>query len=104
VWLVVAAAAASLVVAPAAIADSAPDLPRGIMGATNETAGGTAQRTPTELSQRVETLAPSGNAGEGFSWADAAVGAGVAIAGFVTLTGASHAIRRRSRPAPRPAV
>jgi hypothetical protein len=103
-WLAAATVAVSLVV-PAAALGASPDLPRGIMGPTNEsptTGIGLADRTTTELSQRVYgPAAPS--AGEGFSWSDAGIGAG-AVAGLVALTGTAYVVRRRAHPSPRPAV
>ena len=129
-WLVLAAAAAALALPGVA---SASDLPRGIMGATNDDAGqyigamgGAAsltERTPTELAQRV----PVGSEADmkitryvvrdaspqpapqvaspdpGFSWADAAVGAGV-LAAIVAVGSGAVLLRRRGHTAAHPAV
>jgi hypothetical protein len=76
-----------------------------IMGSTSQspaTETGAAERTVTELAQRIEEPAPA-NADEGFSWGDAGIGAG-AVAGLVALTGAAYVLRRRAQPSPRPAV
>lgn len=103
-WLAIAAAATSLGV-PAAAIGASPDLPRGIMGPTNQapaTQAGLAERTATELAQRVEAPA-SASADEGFSWADAGIGAG-AVAGLAALAGVGYSVRRRTQTAPRPAV
>ena len=102
--LAVSAVAVSLVV-PAAALGASPDLPRGIMGPTNqgaETQAGLTERTATELAQRVEAPAAA-SAGERFSWADAGIGAG-AVAGLAALTGLAYAVRRRAHASPRPAV
>jgi hypothetical protein len=107
-WLGAAAVAVSLVV-PSAALSASPDLPRGIMGPTNETnAVETAlfERTPTELGVRVDSpaAAPAAtSADEGFEWADAAIGAGV-VAGLAALIGVAYAARRRTHGSPRPAV
>jgi hypothetical protein len=100
-WLAVAAVAASLV--PAAALGSSPDPPRGIMGPTNHVPGpGPAHRTANELAQRVEAP-PTANPDDGFSWADAGIGAG-AVAGLAALAGVGYSVRRRTHAAPRPAV
>ena len=108
-WLAVAAAAASLAAPATALGVQQPDLPRGIIGATNDDGGrgdalqgGLAHRTKTELSQRVATPHAT-SADDDFSWADAGIGAG-AVAAAVALTGAGLAIRRRTQAPAQPAV
>ena len=98
-WLAIAAVGTSPG-SPAAALGSSSDPPRGIMGPTNDgpaTQIGLAERTPTELSLRVE--APSAaNPDDGFSWADAGIGAGAAAA-LGGLAGAAYAVRRRAQEA-----
>ena len=106
-WLAVAAVAISLIVPAVAVGES-PQLPRGIMGPTNQdpaTGTGLAERTRTELAMRVEAASggEAATAAEGFSWGDAGIAAG-AVVGLVALAGAVYAVRRRAHAAPRPAV
>jgi hypothetical protein len=107
-WLAVTAAALSLVVPATALGWSDP--PSGISGPTNQRAAdqtGLAERTVTELSQQVEAPVPASageaSARDGFSWADAGIGAG-AVTGLIALTGAAYLFRRRAHPSPRPAI
>jgi hypothetical protein len=108
----IAAVAITLVVPAGALAWSDP--PSGISGPTNQGAAtqqNLFERTATELGHRVEgpvasdrvSLSPAPTAGDGFSWADAGIGAG-AVVGLAAVTGAAFLIRRRAHPAPRPAI
>jgi len=71
-------------------------VPSGAAGYYDQPNGGGSAtgRTATELEQRLEAPARL-STGNGFSWADAAVGAGVA-AGLAALVGVALAVRRRS--------
>jgi hypothetical protein len=104
-WVVLAAVMSVLAI-PAAAVGSSSDLPRGIMGPSNEAPapGGLAERTPTELNQRTEARSVARGASESdFAWSDAGIGAGVTIAA-IALVGGGLWIRRRAHTRTQPAV